>query len=74
MTCNCIETFNERLAEHNTRLVPIFSIPRDGSESWTTVNIVTEKIDRKKRVGPVLAAATFCPFCGTRYLEDGGAS
>lgn len=74
MNCDCMANMNERLAEHNTRLVPSFSFTFGDTKTWTTVSIQTEKIDTKKRGRPFAALATFCPFCGTKCIEDGGAA
>jgi hypothetical protein len=67
MACDCIETFGEKLREHNTRLCLTFGIPRDGSPMYHRPTIQVEKIETRKRVGPVIALPSFCPFCGERY-------
>ena len=65
--CTCLKEFNEQLREHNTEITVTFGIPRDGSPMYIRPKISTEKIETRKRVGPVLVVPTFCPFCGTRY-------
>lgn len=67
MSCDCKETFNEKLKEYNGKLSLGFSFSRNGDPAQTHLMIGVEKIDRKSRVKPPLAIATFCPFCGTRY-------
>lgn len=67
MSCNCIDTMDALLGEHNTRLVVTFGFPRDGRPAYTWPKIQTEKVETRKRVGPVLMIPTFCPFCGERY-------
>lgn len=59
-----------RLLQHNTKLSLTFSFSRTGGKSFTLPTIATEKVEKRKRVGPALAIATFCPFCGTRYLAE----
>lgn len=66
-TCNCVADFNKKLAEHNTRIIETIGIPRDGSRMFTRPMIRTEKIETRKRIGPMIAVPTYCPFCGDRY-------
>lgn len=65
--CNCLSDFNERLKEHNTKIDVTFVIPRNGGPMRDFPKIETSKIETRKRVGPVIAVPTFCPFCGQRY-------
>ncbi len=67
MSCNCIDNMEPLLAEHNTRLVVTFGFPRDDRPAFVRPKLSTEKIEPRKRVGPVIAVPTFCPFCGERY-------
>jgi hypothetical protein len=67
VTCSCIEEMDAKLIEHNSRLVPVISF-RQG-QSWLQAGIRTEKINTRNR-NHVGAYATFCPFCGVRYLEE----
>jgi hypothetical protein len=62
---------NERLAAHNTKLSLGFLLVRrpEGQSMEDGLIIATEKIERKKRVGPAAAIASFCPFCGESYEE-----
>ena len=71
MTCSCMTLMGEKLAEHNTRLVTTFGWPRNGGEMFTRPKLDVEKIETRKRVGPVLAIPTYCPFCGTKYDDSG---
>lgn len=60
--CDCIDTTNKLLAEHNAVLVTnLFGVPR--------ICIEAEKIDSKQRRKPPKLQAPFCPFCGERYPE-----
>jgi hypothetical protein len=68
--CTCIDEMNAKLAPHNTRLGLTFGFPRDGGPSTTAPALVTEKIETRKRVGPALAIASFCPFCGVPYARQ----
>lgn len=65
MACECIQSVDAMLAEHNTRIMlPIVLT----SGRTPRPMIVTEQIEtgrgKKKAVGMF---ATFCPFCGERY-------
>ncbi|QDH34006.1 hypothetical protein [Porphyrobacter sp. YT40] len=57
---------NAKLADHNTKLGLTFGWKRDGS-TFTRPHIETEKIEKRVRKGPVIAVASFCPFCGEPY-------
>lgn len=72
MTCSCIDEMNAKLAPLNTELSLTFSFSRSGGGSQTLPTIGTNKIETKKRVGPALAIASFCPFCGTSYSPTEG--
>lgn len=61
--CNCIDKIDEKLAEQNTQIKVPFML--GGREPLPF--IATEKIDRKKRVGPIALTGAFCPFCGKAY-------
>lgn len=60
---DCIEKANRALAEKNTRIELVFSAVERQRPIIRTV-----KIDPKKRVGPIMLLATFCPFCGKDVL------
>ncbi len=69
MACECIDTVNKLLSEHNTKVSETIVFCRDGSPSFTTVFLAVEKIaPRGKR--PAVMAPTFCPFCGVRYRAE----
>ena len=65
--CNCIEQINKLLEEHNTRLALGINM-RTGKS--TGARIAVEKIESKKRKGPVDMYASYCPFCGEKYKRD----
>ncbi len=74
MACTCIEEMNGKLAEHNTRIMGTICWPRDpetgaSGQPYDTITIQTEKIWPRKRER-ASALATFCPFCGTRYVPE----
>ena len=76
MTCNCIAEMDAVLAEHNGRISATICFPRTDAinlgQPYDTVTIGVEKIaSRGKR--PPLAAPTFCPFCGERYVAPASA-
>ena len=61
--CDCMDTVNVKLAEHNTKIeLPWFGpqLPR----------LITMKVDQKKRGKPMGIFATFCPFCGVKYQQN----
>lgn len=71
MACECISTMDAKLGEHNGRIMATMCFPREAETvlgaPYETVTIEVEKVaPRGKR--PPLAAPTYCPFCGTRYI------
>ena len=73
--CDCIAQMNEGLMEHNTELeIPIMTSKASETaynlSASTRVVIATEKIESRKRTGPVKLFANFCPFCGEKYDTD----
>ena len=72
--CECIAQMNEGLMEHNTKLeIPIVTRTSEAAynlSASTRVVIATEKIESRKRTGPVKLFASFCPFCGEKYDTD----
>lgn len=62
MACDCIDDINTRIGEsHNAILVTtLFGTPK--------AVIGTVKLDGKKRGKTPHMLATFCPFCGERYM------
>lgn len=63
--CKCIEKVDKALKEQNTRLV--VAIFLDGSPERAIIEV--EKIDSKNRTRPKRMIASFCPFCGKKYLD-----
>ena len=65
--CDCIKQVNEQLKGYNTRVV--YTLPLFNPESPKRVFLQTEKLDTKSRVKPMGLQASYCPFCGTKYVE-----
>lgn len=67
MPCNCIETVDAMLAEHNTRI----TLPLILSEDQTPRPMIrTEQIQSGRGKKPAVSMfATFCPFCGVSLAE-----
>ena len=65
--CDCIEICNKALREsgRNTEL----ELPMYLDNRPLRVFIKTQKMDSKKRLGPVSLTAAYCPFCGEAYPE-----
>lgn len=65
MTCDCIETVNEKLKTRNTRLTQAWKF---GDSQDYGLMLETEQIEtgrgKPKAVGMFLS---YCPFCGTKY-------
>jgi hypothetical protein len=68
--CNCIKKVNEQLLDHNTRIVTPITFSATKLDVSTQALISTEKIDKKKKSGPVKLFASYCPICGKMY-ENG---
>lgn len=69
--CDCINTTNALLAQHNTRItLSMFGDP--------IPFVLTQKVDEKRRGKAVLLRASYCPFCGEKYVPaekaEGGAA
>ena len=58
--CDCIARVNKFLAGHNSKIM----LPMLGPQ---IPFVETQKLDEKKRGKPMMAFATFCPFCGEKY-------
>jgi len=66
--CSCIATANKFLRDHNGRVKEHMGFT--GKMKLTSMLAVqTEKIDPKKRKGPPLLVASFCPMCGEKFPE-----
>lgn len=69
--CDCIEKFNEAMADHNTILNIGWLISISTGETLPNrVIISTTKRDKKVRKGPCNAIPTYCPFCGVKYEQE----
>lgn len=66
--CNCIETVNDQLRPHNTRLVTTHRIT-DGALIGT-MEIRTERIVNYRDCKlPMLVTPAFCPMCGEKIKD-----
>lgn len=63
--CDCIQKFDKHLAEFNTKI----NIPFWSSSGFIAPFVETRKLDATKRGKPKSVAASYCPFCGTKYDE-----
>lgn len=72
MPCNCIDEFNAKLADYNTKLGLTIGWRKDGS-TFTVPTIATEKVEKRVRKGPAIAVPTYCPFCGEPYQPQSAA-
>ena len=70
MACNCIDEMNAKLEPLNTELALTFGFSRSTGDCTTTPTVETKKINSRMRVGPAIAIATFCPFCGSAYRAE----
>lgn len=66
--CDCIKITDESLHEKglNTQLNLAISF-KDNVPN--RVIISTRKVDLSIKKGPIVIAASYCPFCGERYEE-----
>ena len=68
MTCNCIETVNEKLASRNTRLSQAIMF---GESSHPGLMLETDQVEKGRgKAKAVSMFLTYCPFCGVKYGED----
>ena len=71
MACQCLDQLNKLLEKDtNTRIQESIWINMRNGSSRTTATIATAKRDPKSRVKPRSFQATFCPFCGERYVSE----
>ena len=63
--CDCNQQMTSALKEHNANL----DIPMTISGHGSKVVIKTRKRDSKKRGSLPLLFATYCPFCGEKYVQ-----
>lgn len=65
--CNCIETMNKTLEDHNCKITRAVQLTNALGLVARTV-VQTEKLDKTKRKKPPVVMATYCPFCGEREV------
>lgn len=68
MACTCLDDFDAKLSDHNTRIVRTFVLRPTALEF---PKIAVEKINPRNRA-IITAVPTYCPFCGTAYALEGG--
>jgi len=62
-TCDCRDTINAKLAEHNTRIKHYYTLSGNGlGMPWPVETEQVEKGRGKKKAMSLFAS--FCPFCG----------
>lgn len=64
--CKCIEEVDKQLAAKNTRVQLKEALNMRSGTIREALMVPTEKINSRKRAGPINVFATFCPFCGNR--------
>ncbi len=69
MSCECIETVNEKLAARNTRLTMTITLTQ-GLDAYPTIATEQVKtgIGMPKAIGMI---PSYCPFCGGKYEREG---
>lgn len=74
--CDCINTFNESLHEHNVGVESqtVMTWVEGVAEGIRTerVKLATYKVEPSSKRKPGVFP-TFCPFCGERYVSDAAA-
>jgi len=61
--CGCRERIDAGLAQHNTKVEPIFSLSANHvGMPWPIATVQIEKGRGKLKASTILAS--FCPFCG----------
>ncbi|WP_018900377.1 hypothetical protein [Rhizobium sp. 2MFCol3.1] len=68
MTCSCIETVNEQLSKHNTRLTQAMMFHKAAHPG---LMLETEQVETGRgKPKAVSMFLTYCPFCGEKYGEQ----
>lgn len=71
MACDCIDTVNEMLAAHNTRLnLPMTMAYLMGNEPQRLLVETTQIETGRGKPKAKAMFSTFCPFCGTLHKES----
>jgi hypothetical protein len=65
-THKCFDSADEFLAKDNTRLSFAMELP-SGRDRLV---VGSEKLSARKKGKPKMVLATFCPFCGIKYLQE----
>jgi hypothetical protein len=63
MTCTCATEADKRLAELNT-CIDFATLIGPKGKVTDRIAVRTIKLDPKKRKGPSVLVASYCPFCG----------
>jgi hypothetical protein len=64
--CDCIRMVNENNAFNNTKLVTTSPWYKDDP---IHILLMVEKVDPKKRKGPIHLIGAYCPFCGQEITK-----
>ena len=68
--CNCFQTVDTRLAEHNTRIKRYYTLGGGGlGIPWPVETEQVEKGRGKKKAMALFAS--YCPFCGKPVKAEG---
>lgn len=65
--CGCINKINELLAAKNTGINVGLTLNFETGAQGDCLQIITYKLDSKKKGRASHMLAAFCPFCGRRY-------
>jgi len=73
MACNCVTEVNAKLApDHCLNATMAF---REGEQSLPMIDLIRRPEWKRetRRNKPGFMVATFCPFCGVRYVSEASA-
>lgn len=70
--CDCVSKINRMLAEYNTQIDLVDTVNMKSGQFEQRMRIPSSRIDTRKRKGPMMVFATFCPMCGEMYPPSAG--
>ena len=67
--CECVNKIDERMDKQcqNTCISKVFTF--DGYPEYY-IRVQTELVEEKKRAKPTNVFASFCPFCGVKWVKE----